>query len=199
MSDEIEADVPTSLGDLMGLPPAVQYYSFTGAIESQSVTRICTALNHAVNEQFDGVCLSFSSLGGYVADGIFLYNHLRALPIPVSIYATGNIASVAVAIYLGAEHRVCSRHALFMMHPVTVPGSAEGMSWERLQGQMDSATAEEQRTENILRERAAVPNELLAARRYKDVHITAQNALKFGIAHELGEFTVPPGAQIFQI
>jgi ATP-dependent Clp protease protease subunit len=136
------------------------YYGFTGAIESSSVTRICSALNHAVNNQADAIYLAFSSLGGYTADGIFLYNHLRSMPIPVTIHATGNIASVAVAIFSGAETRLCSRHVLFMVHPTSVPGSAEGMSWERLKILMESALAEEDRTEGILRDRCRIPDSL---------------------------------------
>jgi ATP-dependent Clp protease, protease subunit len=179
--------------------PTVAYFGFTGLIDSSSVTRICSALNGAVNEGYTDVYLAFSSLGGYTADGIYLYNTMRGLPINITMHATGNIASVAVAIFLGADYRLCSRHVLLMMHPVAVPSSAEGMAWERLQGLMSSALAEEQRTENILRERASIPDELLAQRRYRDVHITPEDAVKFRIAHSLGEFGIPPGAQIFQI
>jgi ATP-dependent Clp protease, protease subunit len=179
--------------------PGIAYYGFTGPIESNSVTRICSALNYAVNNGHSGVCLAFSSLGGYTADGIFLYNYLRAMPIPVTIHAIGNIASIAVASYLGAEKRVCSKHVLLMMHPTVVPSSAEGATWERAQGAMFSALAEEKRVENILRERAGIPELTLNDRTVKDVHITAEKALEFGIAHELGEFAIPKGARIAQI
>lgn len=175
------------------------YFGFTGAIESSSVTRICSALNHAVNNGFGAVYLAFSSLGGYTADGIFLYNHIRAMPIPVTIHATGNIASVAVAIFAGAETRYCSRHVLFMVHPTSVPGSAEGMSWERLKILMESALAEEDRTEGILRERCAIPDHLLSARRSSEVHFSAEDAVKFGVAHEVKEFSLPGGSQILQV
>lgn len=185
--------------DANAKPSRIAYYAFTGPIESNSVTRICSALNLAINERYDSVYLSFSSLGGYTADGIFLYNHLRAMPIPVTMHATGNIASVAVQCFLGAETRICSQHVLLMMHPTTVPSSAEGMTWERLDSAMNGALAEEKRTDNILRERASVPEELISARRVREVHFTPEDALKFGIAHRLGEFAIPVGVQIFQI
>jgi ATP-dependent Clp protease protease subunit len=175
------------------------YFAFTGPIESNSVTRICSALNHAVNTAAENIYLAFSSLGGYTADGIFLYNHLRALPIPVTIHATGNVASVAVAIFAGASTRYCSKHVLFMVHPTTFPGSAEGMSWERLETLMKAALAEEDRTEGILRDRCSIPDEMLAARRFGEVHFTAEDAVKFGVAHEVKDFALPLGNQIFQI
>lgn len=139
----------------------IAYFGFTGPIESGSATRIGAAMNYAVNNSYDGIYLAFSSLGGFIADGVYLYNHIRALPIPVTIHATGNVASVAVAIYAGATRRVCSRHVLFMIHPAAVPGSTEGMTWDRLQQLMNSALAEENRTEGILRDRCSIPDELL--------------------------------------
>lgn len=175
------------------------YFGFTGPIEAGSVTRLSAALNHAVNNGYDEIYLAFSSLGGYIADGVYLYNHIRALPIPVIIHATGNIASVAVAIYTGANTRLCSKHVLFMIHPAAVPGSAEGMSWDRLQQLMDSALAEENRTEGILRERCSIPDELLIRRRFSEVQFSAEDAVKFRVAHAVEEFTLPPGSEMIQI
>jgi ATP-dependent Clp protease protease subunit len=177
----------------------IAYFGFTGPLESNSVTRICAALNHAVNNNFNSVYLAFSSLGGFTADGIYLYNHIRAVPIPITIHATGNIASVAVAVFAGALHRYCSRHVLFMIHPTAVPGSAEGISWERLQSMMNAALAEENRTEGILRERCHIPEEFLAARRFSEVHFSAEDAIKFGIAHEIKELALSLGCEVLQI
>lgn len=177
----------------------MHYFGYTGPIDSGSVTRICGALNHAVNAQSDGVYLAFSSLGGATADGIYLYNYLRALPIPVTVHAIGNIASIAVPVFVGAETRVCSQHVLFMMHPTEVPANAAFMSGGRLQSMLQAAIAEENRSEGILRERCAIPDDNLSARRFRDVHISAQDAIEFGIAHRLDEFTIPAGQQVIQI
>ena len=58
--------------DLAGKKTA--YYGFTGLIEPATATRIATAFNHAVNSGYDEIHLCLSSTGGYVADGVFLYN-----------------------------------------------------------------------------------------------------------------------------
>lgn len=185
--------------DLAQIQEKIAYFGYTGPIDSNSVTRIAAALNHAVNNQYSSIHLAFSSLGGLIADGVFLYNHIRALPIPVTIHATGNIASVAVAIYVGALRRVCSRHVLFMIHPAAVPGSTEGMAWDRLQQLMNSALAEENRTEGILRDRCSIPNELLTTRRFSEVHFSPEDAIKFGVAHAIEEFSLPGGCEVHQI
>src|SRR5690606_20615849 len=119
--------------------PAAAYFGFTGMIEPGGVGRIAGALNSAVNSGIATVHLSFSSNGGYVADGIYLHNHIRALPLHLVIYNTGSVGSIAVSVFLAAHERYCSRHAMFMIHPTTM--SAESMSARRLQSALDAALA----------------------------------------------------------
>lgn len=184
------------MADLAGRK--VAYYGFTGMIEPQNAAKIAAAINYAVNSNFDEVYLCFSSLGGYVADGIFLYNHIRSMPIAVTIHNTGSVSSIAVAIFVGAETRFCSPHAMFMIHPTAFP-TGEDMTSIRAQAVLDAALADDLRTENILRERADIPDELLTARRSRDVHISPQHALDYGLVHGVREFALPRGNQIIQI
>lgn len=183
--------------DLAGQKTA--YFGFTGLIEPQGVTRICAALNYATNNHFDEVHLTFSSPGGYVADGIYLYNHIMALPIKVTIHNTGSVSSIAVAVFSAAAERYCSPHAMFMIHPTTVGGSPEGASWHRLDAALQTALADDGRTENILRERTTIPDDVLNSRRYGDVHISPQQALQWGLVQGVREPFFPKGHEITQI
>ena len=183
--------------DLAGVKTA--YFGYTGPIEPQGVSKLCAALNHAVNNGFDEVYLTFSSGGGYVADGIFLYNHIKAVPLKVIIHNTGSVSSIAVAVFVAGTQRICSAHAMFMIHPTSFHGGQDGMTSERLQASLNAALADDLRTENILRERTGLDDATLAARRFKDVYITPQDALKFGLVQSVGEFTLPNGNQIIQI
>jgi ATP-dependent Clp protease protease subunit len=176
----------------------IAYLGYTGAIDSHGVGRIAGALNNAVNGSFDEAQLSFSSLGGYVSDGIYLYNHIRALPINVVIHNTGSVSSIAVAVFVAAHERYCSPHAMFMIHPTVMP-SQEGMTSERLQSSLNAALADDTRTESILRERAAIPEEILVARRFKDVYVTPKEAVIYGLVHAVKNFALPKGHQIIQI
>lgn len=174
------------------------YYGFTGPIDSSNATRIASALNHAANEQYDKVHIAFSSLGGYVADGVFLYNLIRAMPYTTVIHNTGSVASIATAVFVAADERRASSYANFMIHPTSIQ-NPEGMTAERLQDSLDSALSEDARTENILRERCSIPDAVLTQRRFKDVHITAEAALSYGLISGIEEFSVPRGTQILQI
>jgi len=183
--------------DLAGKKTA--FYSFTGLIDSNGVTRIAAALNQAVNSNYDEVYLCISSLGGYVGDGVFLYNHIRALPIKITAHNTGSLMSVAVAVFVGAQERYCSAHSVFMIHPTTLGPYQEALTWERLDSARSAALAEEARTESILRERTTIPDESLTTRRFKEVYITPDQALQWGLVHGIAEFSLPKGNEIIQV
>ena len=183
------------MADLAGTKTA--YLGFSGIIESSSVTRICAAFNAAANNNYDEIYLCFNSLGGYVGDGIYLYNHIRSLPLKFTAHNTGSVMSIGVAVFVAAEERLCSAHGMFMIHPTKA--AVQDTTWEVLNGAREAALADDERTENILRGRTGIPNETLAARRVRDVHISPQDALKFGIVHRVVEFALPRGQEILQI
>ena len=184
------------MADLAG--EKVAYLSFCGPIDSPGVSKIAATLNAAVSENYDRVYMTVTSLGGYVSDGIFLYNHIRALPKPVILHNTGTMASIAATLFLASDERVCSPNSVFMMHPVTL-GAPGAMAAQALQANLSAALADEDRTDAILRERANLSADVLARRRFTDIYITAQEALGFGLVHRVEDFRLPPGNQIIQL
>jgi ATP-dependent Clp protease protease subunit len=177
----------------------VAYLGYCGLIDAAGVTRLAQALNAAVNNQFDRVYLCFTSNGGYVGDGIYLYHHIRSLPIPLTIHNTGTVASIAATLFVAGEKRLCSPNAIFMTHPVAVGTQAQSLSSAPLVTALQAALADEERTEAILRERTNMPKEVLDARRRGDIYIPAKQALEYGLVDEIGDFSLPTGNQIFQI
>jgi ATP-dependent Clp protease, protease subunit len=144
-------------------PPKIAYLGYCGAIDPAGVTRICQNLNGAILQKFDGIYLCLTSNGGYVGDGVYLFNHIRALPIPVTIHNAGTVASIATTLFVAAEKRYCSQNAMFMMHPIAV-GSQAQMASAHLVDALESAKADEERTEAILRSRTKMPADILTAR-----------------------------------
>lgn len=183
--------------DLAGKKTA--YFGFTGAIDSHGASRMAAAFNQAVNTGCDAVYLCINSLGGYVGDGVFLYNHLRAMPLEITCHNTGNVSSIAVAVFVAGQTRHCSKHALFMIHPTVIGPFHEPLPWEKLDSHLKAALAEDGRTESILRERTTLPDDMLGARRVRDVHLGPEEALRYGLVDSICDFSLPKGNEIFQI
>ena len=85
-----------------------------------------------------------------------------------------------------------------MMHPTEMQQQGN-IRAERLQSLLDAALADDERTENILRQRTSIPDATLAARRFKEVYITPQQAVEFGLADGVCDFALPRGNEILQI
>jgi hypothetical protein len=59
--------------------------------------------------------------------------------------------------------------------------------------------AEDDRTEDILRQRTTLPEELLSARRTTEVYIRPDEAIKYGLVDAVCDFSLPQGNAIVQI
>ena len=177
----------------------IAYFGYSGYIDPLGVSKVAAALNHAVNSGFHEAYLFLSSEGGFVGHGVHLYNHIRSLPIRVTMHNIGSVASIAVAVFVGATQRYCSAHANFMLHPTTLGPFDDAIPWEKLDSCLRSALAEDERTEKILRERTQLSDDILSTRRVRQVLVGPQQALQFGLVHAVKEFSLPRGSQINQI
>ncbi len=180
--------------DLVG--PKTLYLGFCGLIDSVGVAKLAGTFNQAVNDQFDEVHLTFTSHGGSASEGVYLYYHIRSLPIRTIIHNSGMVASVATTIYAAADLRTACKDAIFQIHPVQVQANGAHSS---VRSTLDMALAEEARIDGILSERTAIPQEVLDSRRSLDIFFTADKALEFGLVHEIGAFTLPAGNQVFHL
>lgn len=184
------------MADLVG--PKTLYVGYCGPIDTDGVGRIAATLNSAVNQQFDAVHMTFTSNGGFVSDGIYLYNHIRSLPLDVTIHNMGMVASIAASIYVAGARRTAASNAMFMIHPVhTNPNGA--LAHAALLSTLESAIADEERIDAILKERTSIPDDILTQRRSVDLFFAAEKALEYGLVHEVADFTLPAGNQVFNI
>lgn len=172
------------------------YIGYCGLIDSMAVTKIAGAFNQAVNDRFDAVHLNLSSHGGAASDGVYLHYHIRSLPIRTTIHNQGMIASVATTIFAAAERRTACQDSIFQIHPVVMEANGYHAS---LKSAMDLTEAEEARIDAILAERTVIPEDVLSNRRSRDIFFAADKALEYGLVHEIGTFTLPPGSNIFQL
>jgi ATP-dependent Clp protease protease subunit len=182
-------------------PPTPQaateiYAVFCGFIDQASAQRLLNAAAMATqNPNVKHLHLLFQSTGGFVGDGICLYNFLRSLSIGVSLYNVGSVQSIATVAYLGAKTRKVSAHATFMIHRSTF--TPQMPTADRLQAAAQMLTIDDRRTEDILRKHLTMSDEDWSNLRNNEFWFTAEDALKNGLATEIGEFAPPKGTPIF--
>jgi ATP-dependent Clp protease protease subunit len=94
------------------------YGVFCGQIDQAALQRIFQNLSLATNPALNikSVHLLFQSSGGFVGDGVCLYNFFRSFPVDLTLYNVGSVLSIATIAYLGAKTRKASARAMFGIH-----------------------------------------------------------------------------------
>jgi ATP-dependent protease ClpP protease subunit len=177
--------------------PAEIYAMYCGDINQVSAQKAVNSLAGAMGREAKHVHLLFQSAGGYVGDGVFLYNLFRTIPIELTLYNAGQISSAAVVAYLGARNRKTTVNATFMLHRST--NSPQFATASKLSHLSKSLILDDQRTESIVRNHVNFPSELWDALQHHDVYVSGDEAVQYGIASEIGEFAPPPGTRVFNL
>ena len=150
-----------------------------------------------MNSNVKHVHLVFQTSGGFVGDGIALYNYFKTLPVELTLYNTGTVASIGVIAYLGAKTRKASKYSAFMIHRTQRnPGITTA---NMLKSAAESAALDDKRTEAILREHLTLPAAKWDDFDHYDLSFSAEESVKIGLAQEISEFTPPPNATVFNI
>ncbi|MFT5535012.1 MAG: ATP-dependent Clp protease protease subunit [Burkholderiaceae bacterium] len=174
------------------------YFTLTGDINSDMVRRVFDALGKMTVKGIGTAHILLQSNGGYVSDGICLYNTLRNAPLNLIMYNGGAVASIAVTVFLAGQHRVASDTARFMIHKshATAPVGARP---EALQIIAEGLMADDRRTEAILRRHITLTKRMWDVHAHSDLHLSPQDALDTLLIERLGDFAPPSGSQLFNI
>lgn len=157
---------------------------------SQRMFATCTGLiGHGHSE----LHLLIQSTGGFIGDAVAINNFLRGLPIPVTTYNGGHIASAAVAVYLAGATRVAEDTASFMIHR---PGNnAAGGNASAIASILLSLQIDEQRMSKILKAgMPSFPDDKWAVYAGNDLTFDAASAVTYGAVHSIGSFAPLKGA-----
>jgi ATP-dependent protease ClpP protease subunit len=180
-------------------PPLHDLYAiFVDDINQANTARIVNGFTGAMASGNKHAHVMFQSWGGFVGDGVMLYNFLRSMSaLDVSLYNSGQVASAAVIAYLGAKRRVASKSSIFMLHRShNSPQFATASKMEKMAANL---TLDDKRTEDILKAHVKMPDELWKQLENHDVNLTGEDAVKFGVATELRDFAPPAGTQIYKV
>src|ERR1700730_9450580 len=97
-------------------PPEELYAIFCGEINQGNTQKLVQGLTTVHSMAVKHLHVLFHSWGGFVGDGVFIYNLLKDFPMEITLYNAGQVASAAVLAFLGAKNRKTTANAVFMIH-----------------------------------------------------------------------------------
>jgi ATP-dependent Clp protease, protease subunit len=186
MENQIMADLAHNKTSVYGM--------FVGELNQASVKSLTHSLGIATQEASD-LNLILQTTGGTVSEGVYLYNLIRTMPIPIAIYNIGSVCSAGVMAYLGASKRVSSKFASFMIH--RCQASPQGANPAQLSAVAESLTIDDERMDEILRSHLNLSPEQWETYNRHSLWIGAKTAIETGFATEIGEFCAPIGSPIY--
>ena len=92
------------------------WFTLSGDVNSDMVHRVFEAVSGMTEDGIETAHILVQSNGGYVSDGLCLYNFLSNAPVEFVMYNGGAVASIAVIVYLAGSERFASETARFMVH-----------------------------------------------------------------------------------
>ncbi|MET3131923.1 ATP-dependent Clp protease protease subunit [Oxalobacteraceae bacterium GrIS 1.11] len=186
------------MSDDPAAPDGHAYFTLSGDVNSDMIRRIFDAVADMTEDRVTTAHVLIQSNGGYVSDGICLYNFLSRLPIKFITYNAGAVASIAVTLFLAGSERYASDTARFMVHKSHATASP-GARPDALKIIVDGLRADDLRTEQILREHVHLTQEHWQVHAYSDLHLTAKEALAVGLIDGVADFAPPKGKRLTNI
>lgn len=174
------------------------YFTLSGDVNSDMVHRVFEAVSEMTERGIDTAHILVQSNGGYVSDGLCLYNFMSNAPINFVMYNAGAVASIAVILFLAGGRRYASETARFMVHKSHATASP-GARPDALNIIVEGLRADDARTESILRKHIDLSPEQWAIHQYSDLHLTACDAKTAGLISDVADFAPPKGAHLRNI
>jgi len=176
------------------------YIKFFAGVDQASVNALMSAVEQKLREGVNEIVLLLSSPGGSVFHGLSAYNFLKGIPARVVTHNFGSVDSMGVVLLCAGDRRLSVPHARFLLHGVQAnfpQGAAleEKQLEERLKGlQID--------IENIAGVIAATTGrseKQVAKDMLNRTTLNPEQAVQYGLVHEIKEELLPAGAELLSI
>ncbi|CAH0171655.1 ATP-dependent Clp protease proteolytic subunit [Massilia sp. Bi118] len=174
------------------------YFTLSGDVNSDMVHRVFEAVSMMTEDGLETAHILVQSNGGYVSDGLCLYNFLANSPVEFVMYNGGAVASIAVILFLSGTRRYASETARFMIHKSHATASP-GSRPDALNIIVEGLRADDARTESILRKHIELTPEQWGIHQYGDLHLNGRDAKTAGLVNDVRDFAPPKGAPLRNI
>jgi ATP-dependent Clp protease protease subunit len=174
------------------------WFTLSGDVNSDMVHRVFEAVSMMTEDGIETAHVLLQSNGGYVSDGLCLYNFLSNAPVEFVMYNGGAVASIAVILFLSGSRRYASETARFMIHKSHATASP-GSRPDALNIIVEGLRADDARTEAILRKHIELTPEQWGIHQYGDLHLNGRDAKAAGLVKDVVDFAPPKGASLRNI
>lgn len=158
----------------------------TGEITEESADKCIRSLHELCNEPGE-ITMIICSDGGSLDDGFRIIDAMviaHTKKCPVNTVVSGKASSMSAMIFCTGVHRTVYRHSRIMIHPAYYTDDTGGITSRNDAMNMALELDYFNGLFRKLLSNMPIPSELIDRMMREDVYIGADDAIKYGIAHE---------------
>ena len=180
--------------------PKNYYLGFNLNLDRQAIMNLLTLAQQAVGLRAKSVTICMTSTGGAPDQGLYAYEILSALPIPIFTHAIGTVQSAALTLFMAGERRTASPGTNFLFHETVFnPGGALPLRFDDLMGQAEAIEQNDRWSHQLMAKLLSKPIDEVAGWYRGQSMRDAEFALKNGVIQEVCQLVVPPDAEFVQV
>jgi ATP-dependent Clp protease, protease subunit len=175
------------------------YLSFSSEVNQVTGPALIAAVAQQLGQGFDELHLLLSTLGGQVAQGIAVYNVLRALPIKVTTYNVGSVNSIGNVIFLAGSKRYAARTSSFMFHGVGFDVQAARFEEKGLKERLQGLQNDQKLIAEIIVRHTKISEADAEKLFLEAAFLRTDDAKGLGIIDDIIDIQIPKGAPFLQL
>jgi ATP-dependent protease ClpP protease subunit len=182
------------------IPPKDYYLGFNYALDRQSAANLVALAQQAVSLKAKSITICLTSNGGAPDQALYVYDVLKALPVPVHTHAIGAVQSAAMTVLMVGERRTASPGASFLFHDTVLnTGAPTAFRLEDLVGHAKAVENNDKWSHQLIAEILKRPPEEIAKWFDGQHPRDTQFALDNGIVQAVAPLTISPAAEFAQV
>ena len=184
----------------MSVRNTTTYIRFTKGVDEASIQQLMNVIQQELSRGVNHFVILMSSPGGSVHWGVTAYTFLKGIPADVETHAFGRVNSVAIPIYCAGRRRYTTPNSSFMMHGVgfNVPANTR-FDEKSLDERMKSLKNDINSIAKIIAENSVKSEEEIKDAMYVGTVLTTEQAVEYGLVHEVKEELFQRRARVLSI
>ncbi|MBR1151930.1 ATP-dependent Clp protease proteolytic subunit [Bradyrhizobium sp. JYMT SZCCT0428] len=175
----------------LAFAPGVFRLSLSGVVGAAESISLAKVQHQLARVDFTHLHIELNSSGGDSREGFAIYDHLRSLPVPISVRVTSQCFSAGLDILVAGSYRFATAQAVFLVHPTSRTNSdlPDRVTTHNLTEAAAELARTDARVVDLLSNRTGTGRDYFEKEIRNEEPMTAAEAFRCGLVHEIQDLT----------
>jgi len=176
------------------------YVKFFAPVIPDTIAQLMQIVDRKLSEGMTSLGLLISTPGDDVFQGLSAYNFLRGAPLDVCTHNFGSADSIGAVLFCAGTRRYSVPQARFPLHGVSMGfGKDSRLEEKQLEERLKSLQIDMGNIARVIAEAVGKSAEDIVQDMLNRTTLYPDQAIKYGLVHEIRAELFEPGAEVFSI